>query len=147
MIQLKPEIFEDHSRPRPEAEYDAWRAAWQDDDRILAHTPPGYWFDLVNISRVKMLLLQEMPDDLRLTFLEWLNEKIIHELLTPAVMMAVKPMCADGEKMMRELDKLCLHDKCTVMRKWNVMAAHCNLNPSLIDAMKLFKRSTQREAA
>lgn len=139
MITPKPEIFDDHTKPWPYAEHEAWRAGWQDDDRLLASTPPGYWFDLVNISRVKMLMLSDMPDDVRLSFLEWLNEKVVHDLLTPAAMMAVKPMSDEGEKMMRELDKLHLYDKGTVMRKWNVMAAHCNLNPSLIEAMKLFK--------
>ncbi|MET4149908.1 hypothetical protein [Bradyrhizobium sp. RT7b] len=140
MIQLKPEQFADHTRPWPAAEYEAWRTEWQEDDRIMAETPPGYWFDLVNISRVKRLLMGQMPDDVRLQFLEWLNEKVIHEGLTPVVTLAVKPMCDAGERMMRELDKLHLSDKCAVMRKWNVMAAHCNLNPSLIDAMKLLKR-------
>jgi hypothetical protein len=52
-------------------------------------------------------------------------------------------MCDGGERMMSELDKLHISDKCAVMRKWNVMAAHCNLNPSLIEAMKLLQRRDQ----
>lgn len=139
MIQLRPETFDDQTKPWPHDEHETWRAGWQDDDRLLAHIPPGYWFDLVNISRVKMLMLTDMPDDIRLRFLEWLNEKVVHGLLTPAAMMAVKPMSDAGEKMMRELDKLHISDKCAVMRKWNVMAAHCNLNPSLIEAMTVFQ--------
>jgi hypothetical protein len=138
MITQKPECFEVPMSAADRAAHDAWRESWKLDDKIMAHTPPGYWFDLVNIARVKRLLKCEMPDDVRLRFLEYLNGTV-DGLLTEEAMRLVEPACDVAEEMMRKMDNLHLIDKCQVMRKWNVMASFCNLNPSLIEAMKLFQ--------
>jgi hypothetical protein len=49
MIRLQePEL-------QPSDDRSAWQASWNDDERLLAHTPPGYWQTLVNMSQVKRL--------------------------------------------------------------------------------------------
>ena len=136
MIRLQdPELqpTEDHSR---------WQRTWNDDEQMLAHTPSGYWYDLVNISMIKRLLQGEMPPDYRLSFLEFLN-KLVHGHLTLEAMQAVAPACDLAMKMIDEMRALSIDDKCRLMRKWNVIAAFANLNPSIIDAIKLFSFTAQ----
>ena len=41
-------------------------------------------------------------------------------------------------KMLDEMQRLSIDDKTKLMEKWNVIAAFCNLNPSIIAAIKLF---------
>jgi hypothetical protein len=130
MIRLQePELspLQDHS---------AWQASWNDDERLLAYTPPGYRHDLVIISQVKRALQSQMPDDLRLEFLEGLD-RCVRDLLTLEAMQRVEPACDTAMKMLHEIGALSMHDRCRLMCKWNVIAAFCNLNPSLIEAMKL----------
>ncbi|WP_157839467.1 hypothetical protein [Bradyrhizobium diazoefficiens] len=129
MIRLKDD------GPFEEARHLAWLEGLTADERILVHTPAGYWHDLVNIAMVKRLLKQEMPADLRLRFLEHLNAQV-HSLLTLEAMQAVEPACDTAMSMIDEMKALSIDDKCRLMCKWNVMAAFCNLNPSLIEAMK-----------
>jgi hypothetical protein len=43
-------------------------------------------------------------------------------------------------KMLEEMKPLSLQDKCRLMRRWNIIANFCNLNPSIVEAMKLFLR-------
>jgi hypothetical protein len=70
MIRLQePEL-------KPSDDRSAWQASWNDDERLLAHTPPGYWQTLVNMSQVKRLLLGEMDPHLRLRFLETLDKMV-----------------------------------------------------------------------
>jgi hypothetical protein len=122
---------------RPAEDHSAWQATWNDDEQLLAHTPPGYWYDLVNIAQVKRLLLGEMPPDLRLRFLEALD-KMVRDHLTVEAMQRVEPACDTAMKMLDEMKSLSLDDKCRLMMRWNVMATFCNLNPSIVEAMKLF---------
>jgi hypothetical protein len=131
MIRLQvPELqpYEDHS---------AWQATWDDDERMLAHTPPGYWGSLVYISQVKRILQYEMPPDMRLRFLEILD-KLVHGILTLEAMQRVDPACDTAMKMLDEMKTLGHADQCRLMSKWNVIAAFCNLNPSIFEAIKLF---------
>ena len=123
-------------RPSPE-----FQESPNDDERLLAETPAGYWFDLVNISQVKRLLEGEMPPHLRLRFLEYLNESP-HGRLSLEAMQVVTPACDMAMKIIAEMAPLSLEDKCTIMRKWNVMAVFVNLNGSLIEAMKRFRYPT-----
>ncbi|WFU37747.1 hypothetical protein QA640_25130 [Bradyrhizobium sp. CB82] len=117
----------------------AWQMTWTDDEAVLAHTPPGYWYDLVNISMVKRLLqAEEMSADLRLRFLEWLNGSV-RGLISLDAMQTVAPACDTAMEMIKEMHPLSLDDKCRLMRKWDIMAGFCNLNPSLIAAMRLFR--------
>jgi hypothetical protein len=91
MIRLKdPELkpYEDHS---------AWQASWNDDERLLAHCPPGYWQTLVEIAQIKRILLDEMDPDLRLRFLQTMNDRV-HGTLTIEAMQCVEPACDTAMK-------------------------------------------------
>jgi hypothetical protein len=134
--ELKP--YEDHS---------AWQAGWNEDEAMLAGTPPGYWFDLVNISRVKRVLQEKMLTELRLRFLEYLNSKSVHGHLNLEAMQAVKPACDTAMAMLNEMSALDIDDQCRLMRKWNLMAAFVNLNPSIMDAIKVFRFNAERVIA
>jgi hypothetical protein len=138
IIRLKePEL-------RPTEDHSAWQATWNDDEHLLAHTPPGYWYDLVNISLVKRVLLDEMTPDLRLRFLEILD-KTVHGIFTVEAMQRVEPACDTAMKMLDEMKSLSLADKCNLMRRWNVIAAFINLNPSILEAIKLFSSAYLEE--
>lgn len=139
MIRLQePEL-------QPTDDHSAWQETWNDDERLLAHTPCGYWYDLVNISMVKRLLQMEMPTDVRLRFLEYLNSSP-RGMMTLEAMQAVTPACAVAMKMLDEMNPLTIDDKCRLMQKWNVIAAFVNLNPSILDAIKLFSFAAPRAA-
>jgi hypothetical protein len=124
--QLQP--YEDHS---------AWQSTWNADEELLAHAT-GYLDNLVDISLIKRVLQDEtMPPGLRLRFLEILN-KLVHGHLTLEAMQAVAPACDTAMKMLDEMKQLEIGDKLRLMSTWNVAAAFCNLNPSIIEAIKLF---------
>jgi hypothetical protein len=129
-----------HQEPEllPYKDHSAWQATWNDNERMLADTPPGYWHSLVDISQIKRMLQDEMPPDLRLRFLELLN-KSVRDHLTLEAMQAVDPACDTAMKMLDEMKNLSFGDKCRLMHKWNVIAAFCNLNPSIVEAIKLFR--------
>ena len=130
MIRLQePKLlpYEDHS---------AWQATWNEDEWLLAHTPSGYWHSLVNISWVKRLLQDEMPPDLRLRFLQVLD-KTVRDHLTVEAMRRVEPACDTAMKMFDEMKRLSARDICKLMAEWNVIAAFVNLNPSILEAIKL----------
>ncbi len=133
---IRPKEIEDHA---------LWQMTWSKDESLLAHTPPGYWYDLVNISMVKRVLQQQMPADLRLSFLELLN-KYVRGILSLEAMQAVTPACDTTMAMLDEMRHLGIENKCRLMRDWNVMAGFCNLNPTLIEAMKLFLHQTEAAA-
>jgi hypothetical protein len=44
------------------------------------------------------------------------------------------------------MNPLTIDDKCRLMRKWNAIAAFVNLNPSILDAIKLFSVAAPRAA-
>jgi hypothetical protein len=126
----KPEL-------QPTDDHAAWQSTWNDDEHSLAHTPPGYWDTLVDISLIKRVLQDEMTPGLRLRFLEVLN-KLVHGHLTLEAMQVVEPACNTAMKMLDEMKQLEIGDKLRLMSKWNVIAAFCNLNKSIIEAIKLF---------
>jgi hypothetical protein len=128
-----------HQEPelQPHEDHSAWQASWNEEERLLASTAPGFWFDLVNIARVKRLLELDMDADLRLRFLENLNNQVRTHLSIEA-MQRVGPACDTAMKMLGEMKPLSIDDQCRLMRSWNVMATFCNLNPTMIEAMKLF---------
>ena len=135
MIRLQdPEL-------QPYADHSAWQSSWNGDERVVAHTPPGYWGSLVTISQVKRVLRYELPFDVRLRFLEFLNGQV-NDQLTAEALQCVKPACDTAMKMLDEMKPLNMLDRLNLMLKWNVIAAFCNLNPSLVQAMKLFGRYT-----
>lgn len=131
MIRLKdPELklCEDHS---------AWQATWNDDERLLAHCPPGYWQDLVEIAQIKRILLDEMDPGLRLRFLQTMNDRV-HGTLTIEAMQCVQPACDTAMKMLDEMKSLSIDDRARLLMRWNIIATFINLNPSLLEAIKLF---------
>jgi hypothetical protein len=131
MIRLQdPEL-------KPSDDHSAWQADWTDDERLLACTAPGYWHDLIRIAQIKRLLLIEMPPDLRLGFLQTMNNRV-DGTLTLEAMQRVEPACDLAMKMLDEMNSLSIDDKSRLMRRWNVIATSVNLNPSIIEAIKLF---------
>jgi hypothetical protein len=131
-----------HQEPELE-DYPAWQKSWNEDERLLASTPSGYWFDLANIARVKRLLQLDMDPDLRVRFLETLNNQV-RGILTLEAMQRVEPACDTAMKMLGEMEALSIDDRCRLMRRWNVMVTFINLNRSLLEAMKLFDRHPQQ---
>jgi hypothetical protein len=134
MIRLQePELspLEDHS---------AWQAAWTDDERLLAHCAPGYWQDLIEIAQIKRLLLDEMSPDLRLRFLQTMNDRV-HGCLAVEAMQCVEPACNTAMKMLDEMKSLSAGDRRRLLMRWNVIAAFINLNPSILEAIRLFSSS------
>lgn len=115
----------------------AWQATWNDDEQLLAHTPPGYWQCLVEIAQIKRILLDEIDADLRLRFLQTMNDRA-HGHLSVEALQRVEPACETAMKMLDEMKSLSVDDKSRLMRRWNVMATFCNLNPSIVEALKLF---------
>jgi hypothetical protein len=138
MIRLqKPELgsTEDHS---------SWQATWNDDERMLAHCPPGYWQDLIEIAQIKRVLLDEMPPDLRLRFLQTMNDRV-HGILTVEAMQCIEPACDTVMKMLDEINSLSRTDQHRLFFRWNVIAAFINLNPSILEAVRLFSSNYLRE--
>jgi hypothetical protein len=133
--ELKP--YEDHS---------AWQASWNDDERLLAHCPPGYWYDFVLIAMIKRILQGNLEPEMRLQFLEQLHKRV-HGNLSIEAMQRVEPACDFAMKMLDEMNGLQLEDKFRLMRRWNVIAAFVNLNPSILEAIKLFCYPSSRVAA
>ena len=78
-----------------------------------------------------------MPPDLRLGFLESLD-KTVHGILTVEAMQRVEPACDTAMKMLDEMKSLSMDDKSRLMMRWNVMATFCNLNPSIVEAVRIF---------
>jgi hypothetical protein len=63
----------------------------------------------------------------------------VPDLAALEAMQRVEPACDTVMKMLEEMKPLSLEDKCKLMRRRNVIANFCNLNPSLIEAMRLFR--------
>lgn len=140
MIELQePEL-------QPTDDRSAWQATWNEDERLLAHTPPGYWHSLVSISQVKRILQDEMPPDLRLRFLQILDNNV-RGILSVEAMRHVEPACDVAMKMLDEMNPLSIDDKCRLTRKWNVIAVFVNLNPTILNAIKLFNVAAPLRAA
>jgi hypothetical protein len=133
--ELKP--YEDHS---------AWQATWTDDECLLAHCPPGYWQSLIEIAQIKRVLQDDMPADMRLQFLEHLHKRV-HGHLSVEAMQCVEPACATAMKMLDEMKDLDINDQCRLMLRWNVIAVFVNLNPSILEAIKLICRPQAGVAA
>jgi hypothetical protein len=85
---------------------------------------------------VKRVLLDEMTPDLLLRFLEILHSQV-HGNLTVEAMQRVEPACDTAMKMLDGMKSLSVDDKCRLMMRWNVMATFCNLNPSILEAVKI----------
>jgi dTDP-4-dehydrorhamnose 3,5-epimerase-like enzyme len=108
----------------------AWQATWNDDEELIVHMPPGYRHDLISISWAN-------SPDLRLRFIEILH-KLVHDKLTVEAMQRVEPVRDTAMKMLDKMKSLSAGDKFKLMMRWNVMAALINLNPSILEARKLF---------
>jgi hypothetical protein len=126
-------------------DYSAWQGSWNDDEQLLAHTPPGYRQDLIEIAQIKRLLLSEMPPDLRLRFLQTMNDRV-HGILTVEAMQRIEPACDTAMKMLDEMKVLSDGDKRKLFMRWNVIAEFINLNPSILEAIKLMNSNCARES-
>jgi hypothetical protein len=130
MIRLQePEL-------KPTEDHAAWQASWNDDERMLVHLPPGYWQDLVEIAQIKRLLSSEMPPDLRLRFLKTMNDRA-HGILTVKALQCIEPACDTAMQMLDKMRALNEADNRRLFQRWNVMAAFINLNPSILEAIRL----------
>jgi len=70
MIRLQePEL-------KPGEDHSAWQESWNEDEHMLAHTPPGYRLSLIEIAQIKRILLDDMPADLRLRFFQTMNDRV-----------------------------------------------------------------------
>jgi hypothetical protein len=139
MIRLQePEL-------RPTDDHSTWQAGWSDDERMLAHIPVGYWRDVIEIAQIKCILLDEMPPDLRLRFLQTMNDRV-HGILTVEAMQRIEPACDVAMKMLDEMKSLSGADRGRLFMRWNVIAAFMELNPSILDALKLFSSACSPSA-
>jgi hypothetical protein len=133
MIRLQePEL-------RPTEDQSAWQATWNDDEKLLAHTPPGYWISLIEIAQIKRTLLSEMPADLRLRFLNCLHERV-HGPITLEAMQRIEPACDVAMKMLNEMRILNSNDRHKLLMRWNVMSSFVALNPSIMTAIRMISR-------
>ena len=114
----------------------AWHETLNDDDRVVVHTPPGYWLDLVLISKIKRLLQDPTPLDYRVKFLNWL-ERQPHGILNIEAIKAVEPACDTAMAMLDETKGLSVEAQCRVFRDLKLFAKFIQLNPSLLRAMHL----------
>jgi len=63
-------------------------------------------------------------------------------------MRRVEPACDMAMKMLDEMNSLSIDDKSRLMMSWNVIATFINLNPSIMEAIKLFNGwQMERESA
>jgi len=130
MIRLQePEL-------KPTEDHSAWQASWNDDELMLAHLPPGYWQDLVEIAQIKRLLSDDMPPDLRLRFLKTMNDRA-HGILTVEALRHIEAACDTAMQMLDKMRALNESDNRRLFQRWNVMAAFINLNPSILEAIRL----------
>jgi hypothetical protein len=130
---------------KPTADHSAWQAAWNDDERLLAHCPPGYWYDFVLIGMIKRILQGDLSPEMRLEFLEQLHKRV-HGSLSLEAMQCVEPACDTAMKMLAETDNLEIKEKFRMFLRWNVIAVFVNLNPSILDAIRLMRHPHARAA-
>jgi hypothetical protein len=129
---------------QPTDNHAAWQASWSDDEERLAHAL-GYADSLIDISLIKRVLQDEtMPPGLRLRFLVVLN-KLVRGHLTLQAMQCVTPADDTSMQMLDAMKPLAVEDRSKLMDRWNVIAAFCNLNPSIISAIALFDHSGQQQ--
>ena len=129
---------------RTYAEHCAWIDAMSPDEKLILYTAPGHRYTLVMISVTKRALVGEMPNELRLRFLEILDRISGFEFLSPEVVARIDPICDGGAEIVDEarklgkkwLDKIAEHD---------VFRTFCTLNPSLLEELRM--RENMRVAA
>ncbi|WP_407160166.1 hypothetical protein [Bradyrhizobium sp. STM 3557] len=101
----------------------------------FAHVPPGYRYTLVLMSVTKRALQGEMPETMRLCFLQHLD-KMLDTSITPEIVSIVEPMCDEGFKIVKEAMKLGASKSLDIYAQRDTFAAFCNLNPSLVRAIE-----------
>ena len=75
-----------------------------EDERIIKYAVPGARYTVVAIAHAKWFLTYDIPNDARLTLLEFLNG--CTELFTLDAIAAVEPMPPDGRELFKEATKL-----------------------------------------
>jgi hypothetical protein len=128
----------------PTADHSAWQDSWNADEKLLAHTPSGYWGVLIDIALIKRTLEDEMTPALRLRFLQVLN-RLTYGHLTLQALQRIEPCCDVALQMLAEMRKLSVEDQAELMMRWNVAASFINLNLSIIESIKLFDHTGQQQ--
>jgi hypothetical protein len=106
--------------------------------------PIGYQYTLVMASEVKRLLVEGMPMEYRLKFLEHLDKMVDRAWLTAEMIEAVEPMCDKAHEIALEAKKLPKGKFLDVYaQNFSTFAV---LNPSLLTALKMSRGCRSRVA-
>jgi hypothetical protein len=106
----------------------------EDDDKIILHSCHGDRYTVVAIAYAKWALASHIPNDARLTLLEFLNN--CTDRLTLSAIAAVDPMPIDGRELFKEAMKLGRKWPDAVARR-DVFDAFVTINPSILTAMRM----------
>jgi hypothetical protein len=110
------------------------------DDETLDF-PAGHRDVLVMISVAKRALTAEMPPQLRLRFLQWLDfsqKPYAHDSrFTPEIIAAIGPMCDKGDELFSETMKLGWMECFRTISRDDVFGVFVALNPSLLTAIRM----------
>jgi hypothetical protein len=134
-----------------EEEHFAWWATLSDEEKMVAHVPPGYQHLLLVIAYIKrVLVVCEMKAGERLYHLEWLNKQTDNNYISPEMLAIIEPM-SDAEMAMmheaRSLDQKGSDAKSfEILTRWKVLNSFLALNPSILAAIKLRERQRVTEA-
>jgi hypothetical protein len=97
--------------------------------------PIGYQYTLVMASEVKRVLMENIPTEYRLKFLEHLDRMVDRAWLTAEMIEAVEPMCDKAYEIALEAKKL-PGGKFLDVYAQN-FSTFALLNPSLIEALRM----------
>jgi hypothetical protein len=124
-----------YANGRTYAEHCAWIDAMSPDEKLILYSPVGNRYTLVLISEAKRALTAELPVELRLRFLEFLDS--LPDVWPAEIIASIAPMCDAAAEIMHEARKLGpqkAFDKCA---EWDVFNAFVALNPSLLEALRM----------
>lgn len=99
------------------------------------HCTKGNRYTLVLASTTKGCLKGEMPEQMRLEFLQHLD-RMTDEYLKPEIIAMVQPMPDEAEELLREIRKLGPMEALDQYADPGVFRALVALNPSLLHAIK-----------
>ncbi|EGP07539.1 hypothetical protein CSIRO_2778 [Bradyrhizobiaceae bacterium SG-6C] len=108
-------------------------------DEII-HVSRGYRWTAVYVSIVKRALQDNIPDEYRLAYLEWLDRCHIDGQLNAAGIAAIQPMCDAGDEIYREARKLGTKKCLDIFAECDVFRSFVALNPSLLTALEVSRR-------
>jgi hypothetical protein len=130
----------------------AWLDGMTADERLVVGTPIGYLYTLVIVAHTKRVLVSyEVPVGERLRMLEAING-FVDNIFTAEALTVIEPACDTAMEMIRECMKVDEgNPRCgkafDLLASWEVFGHLVVLNPSLLAAIKLFRRNTPGAAA